>query len=127
MDNSVPSSFARTGQALADKAADKAQTGIRMAQDSAHDAGDVLPHKIDDVRAEAGTVVNKSAKRVQSAGRQGLDSISDMAGQARDAASDVTDSILAYTKSHPVKALAIAATAGALLYAVIRALSPSRD
>ena len=83
MENSTTSSFAKTGQALADKAAAKAQSE--------------------------------------------LDTMTEMAGQARDVASNASDSIAAYTKKNPVKALAIAAASGALLYAVIKALSPSRD
>lgn len=127
MENSVPSSFTKTSQALVDKAADRAQSGVRVAQDTAKDVGEVLSSKIEDARSEAGTVVNKSVKRVQSAGKQGLAAVTDIAGQARDIASNATDSIVVYTKQNPVKALAIAAAAGALLYAVIRALSPSRD
>jgi ElaB/YqjD/DUF883 family membrane-anchored ribosome-binding protein len=127
MENSVAGGFAKTGQALADKAAEKAQSGVRVAQDAAKGAGDALSGKIEDVRSEAGTVVNRSVKRVQSAGRQRMAAMTDMAGQARDMASNASDSIVAYTKQNPVKALAIAAASGAVLYAVIKALSPSRD
>lgn len=127
MENSVASSFTKTSQALADKAAEKAQSGVHVAQDASKHVGDVLSSKIEDVRSEAGTVVNKSVKRVQSARKQGLAAMTDMADQARDIAANTSDSIVAYTKQNPVKALAIAAASGALLYALIRALSPSRD
>lgn len=127
MENSLTSSFATTGQALADKAADRAQSGIRRAQDTANEAGNILSSKLEDVRSDAGTAVKKGARRVQAARQQGLDAISDMAGQARDVASNATDSIVAYTKKNPVKALAIAAASGAVLYTMIKALSPSRD
>jgi ElaB/YqjD/DUF883 family membrane-anchored ribosome-binding protein len=127
MENSVSSTLATTGQALADKAADKARSGIRTAQDIAKETGDVLSSKLEDVRSDAGTAVKKGARRVQSASKQGLDAISDVAGQARDVASNATDSIVAYTKKNPVKALAIAAASGAVLYTMIKALSPSRD
>jgi hypothetical protein len=127
MEDSATSSFAKTGQALADKAADKAQSGIRIAQDTAKDAGDLLSGKLQDVRSEAGTVVNRGQRRVQSATKHGLDAITEMAAQARDVASNASDSIVGYTKKNPVKALAIAAASGAVLYAAIKALSPSRD
>ena len=127
MQNSVTGSFAKTSQALADKAADKAQTGIRAAEDTAKSAGNILSSQLEDVRSQAGTVVSRSSKRAQSLGRQGLDAITEMAGQARDAASNASDSIVAYTKQNPVKALAIAAASGALLYAAIKTLSASRD
>jgi ElaB/YqjD/DUF883 family membrane-anchored ribosome-binding protein len=123
MENSGTGGFAKTGQTLTDKAADKVHSGTRVVHDTAKDAGNVLSTKLEDVRSEAGTVV----KRFQSMGKQGLDAISDAVGQARDAASDASDSIISYTKENPVKALAIAAAAGALLYAAIKALIPSRD
>ena len=66
---------------------------------------------------------DKAAAKAQSE----LDTMTEMAGQARDVASNASDSIAAYTKKNPVKALAIAAASGALLYAVIKALSPSPD
>jgi ElaB/YqjD/DUF883 family membrane-anchored ribosome-binding protein len=127
MENSVTSGFAKTGQTLTDKAADKMQSGVRVAQDTARDAGNVLSSKLDDVRSEAGTVVKSGARRIQSMGQQGLDAITDAVGQARDVVSDASDSVIAFTKKNPVTALAIAAASGALLYAAIRASIPSRD
>jgi ElaB/YqjD/DUF883 family membrane-anchored ribosome-binding protein len=109
MENSATSSFAKTGQALA------------------RDTGELLSSSLEDVRSEAGTAVRKGSRRVQSASKQGLDAITEMAGQARDAASNASASVVAYTKKNPVKALAIAAASGAVLYAAIKALSPSRD
>jgi ElaB/YqjD/DUF883 family membrane-anchored ribosome-binding protein len=127
MENSATSSFAKTGQTLADKAADKIQSGIRAGQDTAKDAGNALSSKVEDVRSQAGTAVRKSSRRVQAAGEQGLNAITEMVSQARDAASNTSDLIVAYTKKNPVKSLAIAAASGALLYAAIKAVSASRD
>jgi ElaB/YqjD/DUF883 family membrane-anchored ribosome-binding protein len=109
MENSVTNSIAKTGQTLA------------------KDTGELLTSTLDDVRSEAGTAVRQGSKRVQSASKQGFDAITEMANQARDAASSASDSIVAYTKKNPVKALAIAAASGALLYAAIKTLSASRD
>ncbi len=127
MENSATGSFAKTTQALADKAADKAQSGMRAAQDTAKSAGNILSSQLEDVRSQAGTVVSRGSKRAQSMGKQGFDAITDMASQAREAASNASDSIVAYTKQNPVKALAIAAASGALLYAAIKTLSASRE
>jgi ElaB/YqjD/DUF883 family membrane-anchored ribosome-binding protein len=108
MENSVTANAVKHGQTLADRAADKVQGGIRDAQHAAKDAGGIVD-------------------RVQSMSRQGVDAISDMASQARDVASNTSDSVLAYTKKNPATALAIAAASGALLYVAIKALVPSRD
>jgi ElaB/YqjD/DUF883 family membrane-anchored ribosome-binding protein len=127
MESSTTSGFVKNGQTLADKAADKVQAGIRDAQHVAKEAGAAVSDKVDDLRNDAAPALTKLVGRAQSMGRQGVDNISDMAGQARDVVSNASDSIVAYTKKSPVKALAIAAASGALLYAAIRALTPSRD
>ena len=127
MESTSTGNFAKSSQALADKAADKAQSGIRGAQDTVKGVGNALSSKIEDVRSEAGTAINRGSKRAQSMGKQGIDAITDMAGQVGDMASNASDSIVAYTKKNPVMALGIAAAAGALLYAAIKSLTPSRD
>jgi ElaB/YqjD/DUF883 family membrane-anchored ribosome-binding protein len=127
MENSITNNFAKTSQALADKAADKAQAGIRGAQDTAKDAGNALSGKIDELRAEAGPALSDASNRARSAARQGWDSITDTARQARDVTSNAADSIVNYTKNNPATALAIAAAAGALIYAAVKAFAPSRD
>jgi ElaB/YqjD/DUF883 family membrane-anchored ribosome-binding protein len=127
MESSATSSFAKSGQALADKTADKVQGGIRKAQDTAKDAGSSLSSKIDDLRREAEPALSKASAQVQSTAQRGLEAITDTANQARDAASNAADSIVAYTKKNPAKALALAAGSGVVLYALIKALVPSRD
>ncbi len=59
--------------------------------------------------------------------KQGMDALNDVRGRAKDAMSGASDSIISYTKENPVKALGIAAAAGMLAYALIKALIPSRD
>jgi ElaB/YqjD/DUF883 family membrane-anchored ribosome-binding protein len=127
MENSITNNFGKTSQALADKAADKVQAGIRGAQDTAKDAGNALSGKIDELRTEAGPALTQASNRARSTARQGWDSITDTARQARDVTSNAADSIVSYTKKNPAMALAIAAASGALLYAAIKALAPSRD
>jgi ElaB/YqjD/DUF883 family membrane-anchored ribosome-binding protein len=89
--------------------------------------GQKIVDKVDDLRGDATSALTKAASRAQSIGRQSIDTISEVASQARDVASNASDSIVAYTKKNPVTALAIAAASGALLYAAIKALTPSRD
>jgi ElaB/YqjD/DUF883 family membrane-anchored ribosome-binding protein len=86
-----------------------------------------IADKIDDLRGDAVPALKKAVSRAQSMSRQGIDAISDMASQARDTASNASDSLVAYTRKNPVTALAIAVASGALLYAAVRALIPSRD
>ena len=94
-------------------------------------AGAVPSSKLGEATSKAADALSSGSKRVQSMvqsmGKQGLDAITDMTSQARDVALNAGDSIVAYTKKNPVKALTIAATAGALLYAAIKALAPDSN
>jgi ElaB/YqjD/DUF883 family membrane-anchored ribosome-binding protein len=127
MESSAAGNFGKTSQALADKASDKVQAGIRSAQQSAKDAGDSLASKVSEVHDKAVPVIRNAGSRAQSTLQQGFDTVSDIAGQARDMAATTADSIVSYTKRNPVQALAIAAASGALLYVAIKALRSYRD
>jgi ElaB/YqjD/DUF883 family membrane-anchored ribosome-binding protein len=116
MESTTPANFAKMSQSLADTTTDKAYAGIRGAQDSVKDAAD-----------KAAPLIRKAGDRAQSTMRQGFDAINDFAGQARDAATSATDSVVGYTKANPLKALAIAAASGALIYTAIRSLRTFRD
>lgn len=98
----------------------------KSAQTAAKEAGNILSSKLDDVRGEAGTAVRRRSKQIQSSSRRASRAITALASQARDVASNASDTIVTYTKKNPAKALALAAASGALLFAAIRALSPPR-
>jgi ElaB/YqjD/DUF883 family membrane-anchored ribosome-binding protein len=127
MESTVAGNFAKTSQALADKATDKVEAGIRSAQQSAKDAGDALSSRVTDAHDKAIPAIRKASSQAQSTGQQGFDAVSDMAGQARDMATSAADSIVSYTKRNPLQALAIAAASGALLYVAMKALRSYRD
>ena len=127
MESTATGNFAKTSQALADKAADKVHAGIRSAQQSAKDTGDSLSSQVADVHDKAVPVIRNASSRAQSTMQQGFDTVSDIADQARDMAASTADSIVSYTKRNPVQALAIAAASGALLYVAIKALRAYRD
>jgi type IV secretory pathway TrbL component len=86
MESSAAGNFGKTSQALADKASDKIQAGIRSAQQSAKDAGDSLASKVSEVHDKAVPVIRNAGSRAQSTLQQGFDTVSDIAGQARDVA-----------------------------------------
>jgi len=104
VENTSASSMAEQGQTLAAKAAEKSEE-LRGA----------IP--------AIGRATNQAGKFAM----QGIDAVSDAFGHARDTVSATSDSVIAYTKKNPVKALALAAGAGALLYGFIKALKSSRD
>jgi ElaB/YqjD/DUF883 family membrane-anchored ribosome-binding protein len=89
--------------------------------------GQTMTDKVNDIPGNVAPALAKAVSRTQAMGKQSIRAVSDMASQVRDATSNASDSIVAYTKKNPVTALAIAAATGALLYAAIKALTPSRD
>ncbi len=117
--------FANKGQALADKAADNFQGGIRDAKQGVNSAAASASNKVESVRSGVGPALDKASERAQGLLSQGLDAVSDATRRAQDFASYTQDSIVSYTREKPVKALLIAAAAGAVLATLIRAISPS--
>jgi ElaB/YqjD/DUF883 family membrane-anchored ribosome-binding protein len=103
--DTLANSLPKQGQALADKATDKANQVI----------------------GEAAPIVKSTVNQARAMGRQGVDAATEMLNQARDAASDASDSIIAYTKKNPATALAIAAATGVVLYAAIKVFMSRRD
>lgn len=79
------------------------------------------------IRGNAAPVIKRAAGQALAGVKQGLDAITDKARQASDVSVNASDSIVAYAKKKPVKALAIAAASGALLHAALKVLTPSRD
>jgi ElaB/YqjD/DUF883 family membrane-anchored ribosome-binding protein len=127
MENSISSELTKNGQALADKAADKVQGGIRDAKQAAKEAGSALSHKADELQHDAGPAINKAFDRVRSVSRQSADAVGDAARRTRDAASYASESIVTFTRENPVKALLIAAASGALLLGLVNALKSNRN
>jgi ElaB/YqjD/DUF883 family membrane-anchored ribosome-binding protein len=127
MESSITNNLSKTSQALVDKAADRAQGGIRDAQQAAKDAGSALSGKVEEYRSDAGSALTKAVDRVQSIGKQAVDAVTDAAERTRDVATDTAGSIVRYTKKNPMTALMIAAASGALLLTLIKVLRPSRN
>jgi ElaB/YqjD/DUF883 family membrane-anchored ribosome-binding protein len=97
--------LAKQGQSLTDRAVDSA----------------------DELRSDAVPSLKDATGQARALGNQGMDAISDMACQVRDVAVDASSSIITYTKKNPATALAIAAVTGALLFGLVKVLTPSRD
>jgi ElaB/YqjD/DUF883 family membrane-anchored ribosome-binding protein len=126
MDN-VPNNFGKQGQDLADKTADKVQSGIRSAQDVANRGADKLSEGIDSVRRNTGPTLAKTADKAQSVANQAMDSFNDASQKVRATAADIGDSVLTYTQDNPVKAILISAAVGAIIATAVTTLVRTRD
>jgi ElaB/YqjD/DUF883 family membrane-anchored ribosome-binding protein len=120
-----PSDSANRGQAFADKAADKLQSGIREVKQGVNSSASAASNKVEAMRSATGPALDKASDTAQGLLRQGIDAASDATRKAQDFASDAQDSIVTYTRQKPIKALLIAAAAGAALITLVRAFSSS--
>jgi ElaB/YqjD/DUF883 family membrane-anchored ribosome-binding protein len=119
--------MANKGQALADKAADNIQSGIRDAKYAANSTASSLSSGVESLRSNAKPTIQQAADQADGLLTRGMSAVTDATQKVRDAVADTQDSIVTYTKDNPVKALLIAAATGAVLVGLIRALTPSRD
>ena len=84
-------------------------------------------HAAADKAIDAAPAIKKAVDQTQSFVRQSVKTVGAASRQMADTASQLTSSVRSYTKSNPMKAILIAAASGAVLFTVIRALTPSRD
>ena len=126
MDN-VSNNFGKQGQDLADKTADKVQSGIRTAQGIANRGADKLSEGVDSVRRNTGPALEKATDRAQSGAKQAMDSLTSASKQVRATVADVGDTVVTYTQGNPIKALLISAAVGAIIATAVTTLSRSQD
>ena len=119
--------FTDQGKDLVNKAAKRIQGGLQDAKSLAEEAGDHLSSTVKTLSSNVGSSIDKVTGKAQGLAKQGRDTIDTAVQQVRDSAADMSDSLTTYTKDNPGKALLMAAASGALLVALIRALTPSRD
>jgi ElaB/YqjD/DUF883 family membrane-anchored ribosome-binding protein len=117
--------FADKGQAAADKAADRVQSGIRDVKQGVGSAAASASNRVETLRSDAGGALHKASDKALGILNQGAGAVSDATRKVKDFVYDTEDSVVAYTRQKPVKALFIAAAAGAVLITLIRGLSPS--
>jgi ElaB/YqjD/DUF883 family membrane-anchored ribosome-binding protein len=111
--------FGKQTQDLADKAAEKVQSGIRTAKDSANQVADRLSDTVEGARSGVG----KAADQAQSVANQTLDSLDSATKKVQATVADVGQSVISYTQDNPVKAILISATVGILIGALATTLN----
>jgi ElaB/YqjD/DUF883 family membrane-anchored ribosome-binding protein len=125
--DNVSNNFGKQGQDLADKTADKVQSGIRTAQDVANRGVDKLSEGIDSVRRNTGPALAKTTDKAQSVANQAVDSFNNASKKMRATVADVGDSVVTYAQDNPVKAILISAAVGAIIATAVTTLSRTRD
>jgi len=108
-----------------DDASGNAEAAIKSGKRFANDALDQLSDKMNDVRANP--TIRRMADQAETMARRGADVLRDSTAQLRDKAARVSGDTVGYIKDEPVKAILIAAAAGAALMALINLVGRASD
>jgi len=103
----------------ADHAALSVDQAIKATQRAANEALDSLAVTVQDYRHQATPLLRRANDRAIALARRGVDAVRGGSRQLRSAAIRTSDHTLDYVKDEPVKAMLIAAAAGAALVALV--------
>ncbi len=118
---------APSANAFTDQAADTATEAIRGTQRAANHTLDNLASTVQDLRKQAAPLLHRATDTAQACLQQGMDAMQEGSATVRAQARRAADCTTRYVKDEPVKALLIAAAAGAVLAALVRVAGHLRD
>jgi len=116
MDTVTNNDMARHASSGVDNAANTMRGGINDAQDKAKDASATLGNKAGELGQTARQAFDSGADQV----KRGIGSLKDKAQNAAGSVGFSSDTVITFTKEHPVKALMMAAASGALVWTLIK-------
>jgi ElaB/YqjD/DUF883 family membrane-anchored ribosome-binding protein len=117
---------AEQGNGLVDQAAQAADNAIRSTQRLANDALDSLAGSVQDVRHDAGPLLNRAGEQASAIAQRGVTAVRDGSQRLRDGALQAKDGTVMYIKDEPLKSVLIAAATGAALMALVGLLMNRR-
>ena len=127
MPSSSQKTFGQPATNVADESADAADNAIRNTQRRADEAFESLSSKVEDLRNQAGPMLNRMSSQAEAAARRGMEAMRDGSQQLRERAQRATDQTVAYVKDEPIKSMLIAAATGAVLMALVSLMGRSRN
>ncbi len=122
-----PKPLGQQGKDLADAAASKVQGGVQSAQQATSKAIDRAADKVDEAKSNVSPMLDKVSDQAQKLMQQGREAFNDTSQRVREKAIQASDLAVGYTKDEPVKAMLMAAAAGAALMGLITLMARSRD
>lgn len=127
MPSSTTKPFGQTATNVADDAAAAADNALKSTQRATDQAFDSLSNKVDDLRSQAGPIINRVSAKAEDAAKRGMEAVRDTTQQLREKAQAASETTVAYVKDEPVKSMLIAAATGAVLMGLISLMGRSRD
>ena len=116
-----------TANRLAGQAAQGADDTIRATQRVANEALDRLSDKVHETHDKAAPKIVQLAEQAETLVRRGSEVLRESSQQVREKATVASDRTIAYIKDEPVKAVLIAAAAGAAVVVLANLMSRSRQ
>jgi ElaB/YqjD/DUF883 family membrane-anchored ribosome-binding protein len=120
-------------EALRDKARDLAATanditkgGMSSGRQIVDAAVDGISDRMDQVRRSAAPVVKRAKRKAGVLLDQSGEILSDVSDRAIETATDISKSVVSFTKKNPITALLLALGAGALLVSAARSIRSHR-
>jgi ElaB/YqjD/DUF883 family membrane-anchored ribosome-binding protein len=111
---------------IADHAAESAHTALRSTQSATNAAFDRMNDKVDVARDHASPVIDRWSNQAETAMRRSLDAVRQTSAQLRDRANYVSDATASRVRDEPLKAVLIAAAAGAVMMGLVSLLRSRR-
>ncbi len=123
----TPHPYPTSGPRAVDEAADKAQEALDSTRHALRQGLEGTSTTVDRVRDTLKSAVADASARVGVAADRGKDMLADAKTRATDAARQAQDAAVGYAKDEPVKALLMAAAAGAALMGLVTLMLRSDD
>jgi len=113
--------FGQTGPDI-DQAAQTAESALKSTQRTADEALENLTDKVHDLRDQAVPAMNRVASKAEELARRSAEAMRERSDHLKERATYASDATVHYIKDEPVKAMLIAAAAGAALMALVSLL-----
>jgi ElaB/YqjD/DUF883 family membrane-anchored ribosome-binding protein len=114
----IPSNSHDSMNRPADAVADAAEQALAATRRVANEMLDSVGNSVEGVRQQAVPMLNRASDQAIAMAQHGVDAVRDTSRQWREQAQHASDRTVTYIREEPVKAMLIAATAGALLVAL---------
>lgn len=114
----IPSNPTDATNRATDSMADAAEQALASTRRAANGMLDAATDSVEGVRQQAGPMLNRASEQAMAMAQQGVDAVRDTSRHWREQARYASDRTVTYIRDEPVKAMLIAATAGALVVAL---------
>ena len=124
---STPTSSTDMASDLADRAANKADHALQSTRQMGSDAAQAVQNGIDGLRESVPSAIARARAQAEDLTHRGIERARQASASVREQATRVSDQTVGYIKDEPVKAMLVAAAAGAVAALLIGWLGRSRS